>query len=153
MDLLEGSEHAAHEGGFAAAAAALGNHPALYHADTSRPDRPRTATVAEEVALIVRARATNPVWLAGMMRHHYRGAAEIARAVEGLCAFAATLPDRLDRQFDMLFDATLGAAEVDRFLARENPDARADMQARFRDALRRGLWRPRRNDVFAELGA
>jgi cobaltochelatase CobN len=147
MDLLEGSEYAAHEGGFAAAAAALGNHPALYHADTSRPDHPRTATVAEEVALIVRARAANPVWLAGMMRHGYRGGAEIARAVEGLAAFAATLPDRLDRQFDLLFDATLATPEVDAFLARENPAARADMQARFADAQRRGLWRTRRNDL------
>jgi cobaltochelatase CobN len=153
MDLLEGSEHAAHEGGFAAAAASLGNRPALYHADTSRPDGPRTATTAEEIALVVRARAANPLWLAGMMRHGYRGGAEIARAVEGLSAFAATLPDRLDRQFDLLFDATLGTPEVDAFLVRDNPRARADMQARFHEALRRGLWRPRRNDVSAELGA
>ena len=71
-------------------------------------------------------------------------------AVEGLCGFAATLPDRLDGQFDLLFAATLGDAAVDAFLLRENPAARADMQARFRDAARRGLWRPRRNDLFSD---
>ena len=56
----------------------------------------------------MRGRAANPVWIEGMMRHGYRGAAEVTRSVEGLFAFAATLPARLDRQFDVLFDATLG---------------------------------------------
>ncbi len=150
MDLLEGGTHAAHEGGFAAAAAMLGATPELYHMDTSRPEAPRTATVAEEIAKIVRGRAANPLWIAGQMRHGYRGAAEIARAVEGLAGFAATLPTRFDGQFDLLFDATLGDADVDAFLARENPAARHDMQERFRSALSRGLWRPRRNDLFLE---
>ncbi len=150
MDILEGSTHAAHEGGFAAAATALGATPALYHADTSRPDAPRTATLAEEIARVVRGRAANPVWIAGQMRHGYRGAAEIARAVEGLSAFAATIPTRLDPQFDLLFNATLGDEAVNAFLTRENQAARDDMQTRFQDALQRGLWRPRRNDVFAQ---
>jgi cobaltochelatase CobN len=147
MDLLEGATHAAHEGGFAAAATTLGASPTLYHMDTSRPETPKVATLAEEIARITRGRAANPLWIEGQMRHAYRGAAEIARAVEGLCAFAATLPTRLDRQFDLLFDATLGNAKVDAFLTQENPAARADMQARFTAARDRGLWRPKRNDV------
>jgi cobaltochelatase CobN len=144
-DLLEGTEHAAHEGGFAAAAARLGAAPALYHLDTSRPEAPRSRTVAEEIARVARGRAANPAWLAGMMRHGYRGASEIARALDGLHGFAATLPQRFDAQFDLLFDATLGDAAVDAFLRAKNPDAREAMAAKFRDALRRDLWRPRRN--------
>jgi cobaltochelatase CobN len=132
-------------GGFAAAAERLGAAPALYHLDTSRPETPRTRTVAEELARVVRGRAANPIWIAGMMRHGYRGGAEIARALDGLHAFAATLPQRLDAQFDLMFDATLGNAAVDAFLCGQNPDARAAMAERFRDALRRDLWRPRRN--------
>jgi cobaltochelatase CobN len=81
------------------------------------------------------------------MRHAYRGAAEIARALDSLHGFAATLPRRLDRQFDLLFDATLGDAAVDAFLAAENPDARRAMARRFQDALDRDLWRPRRNAI------
>jgi cobaltochelatase CobN len=147
IDLLDGATHAAHEGGFAAAATALGATPALYHADTSNPEAPRTRTLAEELARVVRGRAANPVWIAGQMRHGYRGAAEIARTVEGLSAFAATLPARLDAQFDLLFAATLGTPEVEAFLARENPAAHADMQRRFEDARQRGLWRTPRNDL------
>ncbi|MCK8785210.1 cobaltochelatase subunit CobN [Roseomonas sp. NAR14] len=151
-DLLEGPGHAAHEGGFAAAAASLGGAPTLYHADTSRPDAPRARTLAEEIARVARGRAANPAWLAGQMRHGYRGAANIALALEGLHAFAATAPLRLDRQFDLLFDATLGDAAVDRFLRERNPDAHAAMRGRFAEVLRRGLWRPRRNAVAEALG-
>jgi cobaltochelatase CobN len=140
-DLLDSPEYAAHAGGFAAAAASLGGAPALYHVEG------RTRGVAEQVARVVRGRAANPRWLAGMMRHGYRGAAEIARSVESLHAYAATLPDRFDAQFDLLHAATLGDAAVEAFLARENPQARAAMAARFDEARARGLWHPRRNAV------
>ncbi len=152
-DLLDSADVAAHEGGFAAAAAMLGGAPALYHADTSRPDAPRLRSVAEEVARIVRGRAANPAWIAGMMRHDYRGAAEIARSLDALHAYAATLPARFDAQFELLFEATLGDPAVDRFLLAANPAARDAMAARFEDARRRGLWRPRRNDTAPALDA
>ncbi|WP_419730010.1 cobaltochelatase subunit CobN [Lichenicola sp.] len=146
-DLLDGLDAAAHEGGFAAAAAALGATPALYHADTSRPDQPRIRSVAEEVARVVRGRAANPAWIAGMMRHGYQGGAEIAHALDALHGFAATIPGRYDRQFELVFDATLGDAAVDGFLRAANPEARAAMAARFEEARARGLWQPRRNSI------
>ncbi|MBB4304703.1 cobaltochelatase CobN [Rhodobium orientis] len=151
VDLLESIDYAAHEGGFAAAAEALGGKPALYHADTSKPDAPTVRTVAEEVARIVRGRAANPDWIAGMMRHGYRGASEIARTIDGLSGFAATVPVRFDRQFELLFDATLGDDAVDAFLMDANPAARETMADRFRDAISRDLWRPRRNSVAFAL--
>ncbi|MBW4022793.1 MAG: cobaltochelatase subunit CobN [Proteobacteria bacterium] len=146
-DILESPDYAAHEGGFAAAAAMLGGTPALYHLDTSNPEGPKPRLIAEEIRRVVRARAANPRWIAGMMRHGYRGAAEIVRPAESLSGFAATLPERFDAQFDQLYDATLGDAAVVDFLAGANPAALAVLEARFRDALARGLWRPRRNSV------
>lgn len=146
-DVLEGAEFAVHEGGFAALAARLGAAPALYHADTGEAGAPVVRTVREEVVRIARARASNPAWITGMRRHGYRGAAEIARALDGLYAFAACVPERFDQQFDLLWSATLGDEAVDGFLASANPAARAGMLARFGDARRRGLWRTRRNDV------
>jgi cobaltochelatase CobN len=147
IDLLDSLDYAAYEGGFAAAADRLGNTPALYHTDISRPQAPKVRSLVEEIARIVRGRAANPAWIEGMMRHGYRGAAEVTRSVEGLFAFAATLPVRLDRQFDLLFDATLGNEGVDSFLRKENPSAREAMAGRFDEAIRRDLWRPRRNSV------
>ena len=69
--------------------------------------------------------------------------------MDALAAFAATLPDRFDRQFDLLHQATLGTPAVDAFLRRENPDARAAMARRFAAAQETGLWHPRRNAVAA----
>jgi cobaltochelatase CobN len=146
-DILESPDYAAHEGGFAAAAAMLGGGPALYHLDTSDPEAPKPRLVAEEVRRVVRGRATNPRWIAGMMRHGYRGAAEIVRGAESLSGFAATLGERFDAQFDALHDATLGDAVVAAFLAEANPAALGVLEARFRDALARDLWRPRRNSL------
>ncbi|MFC3123570.1 cobaltochelatase subunit CobN [Pseudoroseomonas globiformis] len=146
-DLLDSPDYAAHEGGLAAAAALLGASPALYHTDTSTPDTPRIRTMEEEIARVVRARAANPQWIAGMMRHGQQGALHIARGLEGLHAFAATIPARFDRQFDLLHDATLGNEDVLAFLEAHNPAALAAMRGRFAEARARGLWRPRRNDV------
>jgi cobaltochelatase CobN len=154
-DLLDGLEYAAHEGGFAAAADSYRASPTLYHLDTSQPQFPRVRTITEELHRVVRGRAVNPVWIAGMMRHGYRGAAEIARTLEALFCFAATLPHRLDQQFDLLFDATLGDPMVDAFLQATNPAARTGMIACFDDALRRHLWQPKRNtvaDKFRRVG-
>ncbi len=151
IDLLDSLDFAAHAGGFAAAAESLGRTPALYHSDTSQPEAPKVRALVEEIALIVRARAANPAWIAGMMTHGYRGGAEIARTLDGLFGFAATLPSRLDRQFDLLFAATLGDDAVDRFLAQANPAAREAMIARFAEAMRRGLWHPRSNEAAARL--
>jgi cobaltochelatase CobN len=151
IDLLDSSDYAAHEGGFAAAAERLGASPALYHTDTATPESPKVRTLVEEVSRVVRGRAANPDWIAGMMRHGYRGAAEIARGLDGLYGFAATLPARLDRQFDLVFDATLGDENVDRFLREANPAARDAMAARFDEAMRRDLWRPRRNAIAQVL--
>ena len=144
-DLLDSPEWAAHEGGFASAAAALGAAPALYHLDTSVPTAPKPRTVVEEIARIVRGRAANPAWIEGQMRHGYRGAAEIARPLAALEAYARTLRHRFDPQFDLLHAATLGDPGVDAFLRRENPEARADLAARFAAVQNDGLWHPLRN--------
>ncbi|MFT8951312.1 MAG: cobaltochelatase subunit CobN [Gluconobacter sp.] len=150
-DILESPDFAAHEGGLAAAAALLGADPVLWHGDTSRADAPRLRRVEDEVKRIVRGRLANPRWLAGMQRHDYRGGAEIARGLDALCAFAATLSVRFDQQFDLVFAATLGDDTCDAFLKSANPQARQAMRTRFQDMIRRGLWHPRLNSVSAML--
>ena len=46
-------------------------------------------TLDGEIARVVRARVVNPKWIAGVMRHGYKGAFEIAATVDYLFAFAA----------------------------------------------------------------
>ena len=91
QDVLDADAFAEHEGGFAAAAAALGGKPALYHVDTSAAGVTGGAHAARRRSRAsLRAAPTNPRWIAGQMRHGHRGAAEIAETVDNLFALAAT---------------------------------------------------------------
>jgi cobaltochelatase CobN len=153
QDVLGADAFAEHEGGFAAAAASLGSNPALYHADTTAPDVSKIRTLREEIARVLRARATNPRWLAGQMRHGYRGAAEIAESVDNFFAYAALTDVTESRQFDLLFDATLGDEQVRAFLVDANLAAARGMADKFGEAIRRGFWTTRRNSTSAILAA
>ncbi|WP_207458902.1 cobaltochelatase subunit CobN [Azospirillum sp. SYSU D00513] len=139
------------EGGFAAAAALEDSSPTLYHLDSAEPDRITVRTLPEEIARTLRGRAVNPRWIAGMMRHGYRGAAEMAATVDNLFAFAATTDAVRPHHFDLLFDAYVEEAEVWDFLSRANPAAARHILDRLAEALERGLWHPRRNSTPDEL--
>jgi cobaltochelatase CobN len=150
-DLLDGDGVADFAGGFAAAAALLGNDPELYHLDTSRPSAPKARRVSEEVARVVRGRLTNPRWIAGMLEHGHRGVAEIAQTVDALYAFAATARVVPDHLFEATHDALIADGAVLAAMQEKNPDAVAAIAGRLRDALARGLWTTRRNAVDEEL--
>jgi cobaltochelatase CobN len=147
-DILDSDEYYQFEGGAAAAVRHLsGVQPVLYHNDHSRPETPKIGTLNEEIARIVRARAANPKWIAGVMRHGYKGAFEIAATVDYLFAFAATARVVEDHHFDQLFDAYLADAHVRDFMAETNPAALAETAAKFEEAIARGFWHPRSNSA------
>lgn len=150
-DVLVASDYAAHEAGFAAAQAITGGEANLYHMDNTSPEKPRARSLTEEIARVVHARATNPDWLAGMMRHGFRGGAEIAATLDHMGAFAnlaGAVPPQL---FDAYHDATLGNEKIVAFLERENPQALAAMRDRFAALHDAGLWVTRRNSILADL--
>lgn len=151
-DLLDSDDYYQFEGGLTAAVRHLtGAQPAVYHTDHSRPDSPKVRTLTEEVARVVRARVVNPKWIAGVMRHGYKGAFEIAATVDYLFAFAATARCVGDHQFDLVYDAFVGDDAVRDFMADCNPAALREMAERLQEALERGLWRPRSNSAPATL--
>ena len=150
-DLLDGDGVADFAGGFAAAAALLGNAPELYHLDTSQPASPKARRVSEEIARIVRGRLTNPRWLAGMIGHGHRGVAEIAQGVDALYAFAATAQAVSNPLFDATHEALIADEAVLAAMREKNPAAARAIAERLRDALQRGLWVTRRNAVDGEL--
>ncbi len=151
-DILLAPDYAAHEGRFAAAMTHLGlATPALVHLDTSNPDSVRARTVAEELGRVVRARAANPAWADGMMRHGFRGGAEIAATLDNLAAYAHLTRSVPAHLFDLYHQATLGRDDLVAFLERENPGALAEMRARFAALREAGLWVTRRNSIAADM--
>ncbi len=147
-DILSAADYAAHQGGALAAAKSLGRTSLRgYHIDTAVPVAPKVRTLPEEAARVVHGRASSPRWIAGQMRHGFRGAAEIASTVDNAFAFAATSGAITSTHFDRLYEAYLGDPAVAAFIADANPAAGAAMRRRFDEAMRRGLWRPRSNSA------
>jgi len=153
-DLLDSDDYYQFEGGLAAAVTELsGRRPAVYHNDHSRPESPRIRRLEEEIARVVRGRVVNPKWIAGAMRHGYKGAFEMAATVDYMFAFAATTGAVADHHFDAIYEAYLADAEVRRFLLDANPDAAREMAERLIEAMDRGLWRPRANAAYEDLAS
>ena len=151
-DLLDSDDYYQFEGGLTATVRVLsGQQPSVYHNDHSRPESPKIRTLEDEIARVVRARVVNPKWIAGVKRHGYKGAFEMAATVDYLFAFAATARVVKDHHFDLVFEAYLGDDETRTFLFENNPDAGREIAERLLEAQDRGLWRPRRNAVRDEL--
>ena len=151
-DLLDSDDYYQFEGGLTAAVRHLsGEQPAVWHNDHSRPETPKIRSLEDEIGRVVRARVVNPKWIAGVMRHGYKGAFEMAATVDYLFAFAATAHCVKDHHFDLVFDAYLDDDDVRGFLEDNNPDALRDMADRLLEAQDRGLWRPRSNSAASRL--
>ncbi|MEP9371715.1 cobaltochelatase subunit CobN [Mesorhizobium sp. KR1-2] len=152
-DILEGSADVAFIGGFSAALAALGTNADVIVLDTTDPARPRPRSVTEAVTRVVRARAVNPRFIEGQMRHGPRGASEFAETVDRLVGFAETTHAIPGALIEAVHDAYLGDEAVRAFLLRENPAAAKVIAERFASARRRGLWHPLRNSIDDDLAS
>ncbi|TGS16887.1 cobaltochelatase subunit CobN [Mesorhizobium sp. M2E.F.Ca.ET.209.01.1.1] len=152
-DILEGSADVAFIGGFSAALAALGRNADVIVLDTTDPKKPKPRSVGEAVSRVVRARAVNPRFIAGQMRHGPRGASEFAETVDRLVGFAETTHAISGALIEAVHDAYIGDPDVRAFLLRENPAAAKVIAERLLAARRRGLWHPLRNSIDDDLAA
>ena len=152
-DLLDSDDYYQFEGGLARrGTAAVGRAAARSTTTTIRsPSGRASAPCARRSARIVRGRAANPRWIAGRDAPRLQGRPEIAATVDYLFAFAATARAVDERHFDALYEAYLADEAVRGFIAAHNPAALPRSRRRFREAIDRGLWRPRRNSVRAEV--
>ncbi|MCC2603600.1 cobaltochelatase subunit CobN [Sphingopyxis yananensis] len=151
-DLLDSDDYYQFEGGLSAAVEWVQGHaPLAYHNDHSRPERPRIRTLQDEISLIVRGRLTNPKWIAGVMRHGYKGAFEIAASIDYLFAFRAATNAVQDHHFDAVYAAFIDDPMLLDFLKNANPHALSEIAARLSEAIERGLWKPRSNSAAITL--
>ena len=140
-DLLDSNDYYQFQGGMLAAAETLsGQRRASYFGDHAQADLPRIRTLKEELGRVVRSRAANPKWIAGMKRHGYKGAFEMAATVDYLFGFGATTELVEDHQYRQLADAYLLDVDTRDFVERHNPEALRDMTERLLEAQQRGLW-------------
>ncbi|WP_419911265.1 cobaltochelatase subunit CobN [Hoeflea sp.] len=153
-DLLDSDDYYQFEGGMTAAVETLsGVRPSIFHNDHSRPEKPVIRTLDEEIARVVRGRVVNPKWIAGVMRHGYKGAFEIAATVDYLFAFAATTGAVRDHHFEAVHQAFIVDDAVREFIEQYNLPALCEIAERLEEAIERGLWTPRSNSARFDLRA
>jgi len=140
-DLLDSDDYYQFQGGLTAAVRAVsGQNPQTYFGDHSVPENPKVRLLREEVARVYRSRVVNPKWIAGVMRHGYKGAFEIAATVDYLFAYDATAHCVADHMYQGVAAAYLFDPAVQEFVQQSNPWALRDMSERLLEAHQRGLW-------------
>ncbi|MDY0073280.1 MAG: cobaltochelatase subunit CobN [Thauera sp.] len=140
-DLLDSDDYYQFQGGMSAAIRHLaGVQPKLYFGDHAQPQAPVVRSLEEEISRVVRSRVTNPKWIAGVKRHGYKGAFEMAATVDFLFAYDATARVVRDDQYARVADAYVGDEATRDFLRQHNPDALREICQRLREAIARGLW-------------
>jgi cobaltochelatase CobN len=140
-DVLDSDDYYQFQGGMVAAVRSLtGQNPKAYFGDHSRPELPKVRSLAQEIRRVYRSRVVNPKWLAGVMRHGYKGAFEMAATVDYLFAYDATTHCVEDFMYEGIARQYLLDPKVQDFVRRHNPWALRDMSERLLEAQQRGLW-------------
>ncbi|ESA33672.1 cobaltochelatase subunit [Leptolyngbya sp. Heron Island J] len=153
-DLLDSDDYYQFQGGLVAAVRATqGKNPTAYFGDHSRPQQPRIRSLPEEISRVYRSRVVNPKWIAGVMRHGYKGAFELAATVDYLFAYDATTHAVADFMYAGVAEAYILDDNVQRFIQTHNPWALRDMSERLLEAHQRGLWRQVSSEMLEQLRA
>ncbi len=141
-DLLDSDDYYQFQGGLTAAVKSIsGKQPDIYFGDNSRPDQPKVRQLTEEISRVYRSRVVNPKWIAGAMRHGYKGAFEMAATIDYLFAYDATTGCVQDFMYQGIAETYLFDASVQEFIQENNPWALRDMSERLLEAHQRGLWK------------
>lgn len=153
-DLLDSDDYYQFQGGLTAAIRTTrGENPQTYFGDHSLPARPRVRTLQAEIARVYRSRVINPKWLAGVRRHGYKGAFEMAATVDYLFAYDATARCVEDFMYQGVAEAYLLDEDVQAFVQANNPWALRDMAERLLEAQQRGLWQGVYRETLDQLRA
>lgn len=140
-DILDSDDYFQFHGGMVAAVRALtGEDPAAYIGDSSDPSRVFARSLAEETRRVFRARVANPRWIASMIRHGYKGAAELAATVDYLFGYDATTGVAEDWMYQDVAKKFLLDDDVAEFMTQSNPWAARAIAERLIEAAERGLW-------------
>jgi cobaltochelatase CobN len=144
-DLLDSDDYYQFQGGLTAAVRATGQQPQIYFGDNSRPQQPKVKQLGEEIARVYRSRVINPKWIAGAMRHGYKGAFEMAATLDFLFGYDATTGCVPDFMYQGIAEAYLFDTSVQAFIRQNNPWALRDLTERLLEAQQRGMWNPGTN--------
>jgi magnesium chelatase subunit H len=130
--------------------------PAIYLSDSlSREAKVRS--LEETVRLETRAKTLNPKWYEGMLRHGYRGVAEIETRVTNTFGWSATADAVDDWVYTEVAETFVLDAQMLERLRALNPHSARALVGRLLEAAGRGFWQAeqevldRLREIFDEL--
>jgi cobaltochelatase CobN len=153
-DHLDSDDYYQYHGGMIATVKALrGREPAGYLGDSANPEAVKVRTLAEETRRIFRARVANPRWIGSMVRHGFKGAAELAATVDYLFGYDATTDVASDWMYEQIAQKYLLDEQISAFMDQANPWAARGIAERLLEAVERGMWADPGDDVVADIKA
>ena len=153
-DIFDSDDYLQYHGGMIATIRSLsGRDPLQIFGDSHNPDRPAVRSLREEVLRVFRSRVINPKWLAGIRRHGYKGGLELSATVDYLFGYDATAQVVDDWVYQQLSERYALDAQMQTFLAENNPWALHAITDRLMEAAARGLWQTPDPDTLQALRA
>ncbi|MCC6177737.1 MAG: cobaltochelatase subunit CobN [Chloroflexi bacterium] len=140
-DIFDSDDYLQYHGGMIATVRALsGADPKQYFGDSSNPLEPKQRDLSDEARRVFRSRVVNPKWIAGIKRHGYKGAFEMAATVDYLYGYDATAHVVEDWMYERVTDAYVFDQDTRAFFEEKNPWALRGIVERLVEAMDRGLW-------------
>jgi magnesium chelatase subunit H len=130
--------------------------PAVYLSDSLSNDQ-KIRSLEETVRLETRAKTLNPKWYEGMLRHGFRGVAEIESHVSNTFGWSATADAVDDWVYTEVANTFVLDEEMLERLSSLNPHSARSLVGRLLEAQGRGYWKAdsqileRLREIFAGL--
>ncbi len=115
------------------------SRPAIYLSDTLSPDG-KIRSLEETVRLETRAKTLNPKWYEGMLKHGFRGVAEIEGHVSNTFGWSATADAVDDWVYTEVAETFVLDQDMLERLRHLNPHSAHSLVARLLEANGRGYW-------------
>ena len=115
--------------------------PAIYLSDTLSPQT-TIRSLEETVRLETRTKTLNPKWYEGMLKHGFRGVAEIENHVSNTFGWSATAGAVDPWIYTEIYNTFLLDPDMFSRLLELNPDSTRSLMKRLLEAHTRGYWNP-----------
>lgn len=150
-NMLSSDDYNAYHGGMIAAVRSIkGSAPRSYCGDSTDRSRVTMHSVQEEAKRIFRSESINPKYIAGMMEHGYKGAADMANMIAHSFQWDATSAVMEDWMYEKYAEKYTFDPKVQEWLRDVNPWALQRMAEVLLEAEQRGLWQAKQ-ETKAEL--
>lgn len=139
--MLSSDDYNAYHGGMIAAVRSLsGKQPKSFVGDSSDSDHILTRTLQDEVKRLFRGEAANPKFIEGMMKHGYKGAADMAGYLAHSYQWDATSAVMEDWMYEEYARKYAFDEKVQSWMREVNPWALQRIAETLLEAQQRGLW-------------